>query len=108
MAAGMSAADVARELNRSEDWVRRNYGKLHRETGFPNPLLRTGGELVWDPIHFRAWKDRGLSPSLKRYVRTLRLAEAAIMAADGGIPSEVLADELSLSRRLGLVTEEQA
>ena len=29
-------------------------------------------------------------------VRTLRLAEAAIMAADGGIPSEVAADELRL------------
>lgn len=107
MAAGLSCADVARELNRSEAWLRRNYTKLGREQGFPKPLL-SGGELVWDCLHFQAWKDRRLPPSLKRMVRTLRLAEAAIMAADGGIPSEVAADELELSRRLGLVTEEQA
>lgn len=107
MPAGLSCADVARELNRSEAWLRRNYTKLSREQGFPKPLL-SGGELVWDCLHFQAWKDRRLPPSLKRMVRTLRLAEAAIMAADGGIPSEVAADELRLSQKLGLVTEERS
>lgn len=106
MAAGLSCADVARELNRSEHWVRRHYQKLHREQGFPKPLL-SGGELVWDCLHLQAWKDRKLPPSLKRTVRILRLAEAAIVAVNGGVHSDVAADELRLSQRLGLVSEEE-
>lgn len=106
MAAGLSCADVARELNRSEHWVRRHYQKLHREQGFPKPLL-SGGELVWDPVHLQAWKDRRLPPSLKRTVRILRLAEAAIVATAGGIPNDVAASELRLSQKLGLITEEE-
>lgn len=106
MAAGLSCAEVARELHRSEDWLRRHHAKLHREQGFPKPLL-SGGELVWDCLHLQAWKDAKLPPSLKRTVRILRLAEAAIVATAGGIPSDVAASELRLSQKLGLITEEE-
>ena len=77
----IGAAEVARLLGRSTDWLYRNYAMLQSRDGFPPPILRHG-ELAWATVHLHAWLDRQLPACLQEAVRAIRLAEAALAETD--------------------------
>lgn len=79
----LNAAELARELGRSESWVHENWRTEVKARRLPQPLHGGVRPLVWSRAHVYALLDAPLTPPQRLAAAAYRAAEQAALEAAG-------------------------